>query len=85
MKHEPEFETNPVSFVHRLLIDYRHFDANGIEPRFEFGFGLSYTDFVYSALNVCEIENGFASSKLRNAWENSAPSPRGEGSSQALW
>ncbi|XXH02477.1 hypothetical protein Hte_008853 [Hypoxylon texense] len=35
------------------LIDYRHFDANDIEPLYEFGFGLSYTSFDMSdALEV---------------------------------
>ena len=28
------------NFDEGLFIDYRHFDAEGIEPRFEFGFGL---------------------------------------------
>ncbi|CDO72401.1 Glycoside Hydrolase Family 3 protein [Trametes cinnabarina] len=35
-----------------LFIDYRHFDAAGISPRFEFGFGLSYTTFDYSNLKI---------------------------------
>jgi beta-glucosidase len=35
-----------------IFIDYRHFDRAGTEPRFEFGFGLSYTDFEYADLKV---------------------------------
>ncbi|KAF4186727.1 hypothetical protein CNMCM7927_005114 [Aspergillus lentulus] len=39
-------------FTEGLYIDYRHFDANGIAPRYEFGYGLSYTNFKYSGLWV---------------------------------
>ncbi|KIM94749.1 carbohydrate-binding module family 6 protein [Oidiodendron maius Zn] len=39
-------------FAEGLYIDYRHFDTNNIEPRYEFGFGLSYTNFSYSDLNI---------------------------------
>jgi beta-glucosidase len=35
-----------------LFIDYRRFDKLNISPRFEFGFGLSYTTFNYSALSI---------------------------------
>ena len=69
-----------------LAIDYRHFDASGIEPRFEFGFGLSYTTFSYSDLSVSAIQysdNTFAD--LEASWAASKASPLGEGSAMAIW
>ncbi|PCH05918.1 Glycoside hydrolase, superfamily [Penicillium occitanis (nom. inval.)] len=35
-----------------LFIDYRHFDKSNIEPRYEFGYGLSYTTFGYTNLAI---------------------------------
>ncbi|KAL2132044.1 hypothetical protein VTI74DRAFT_4273 [Chaetomium olivicolor] len=40
------------NFSEGLFVDYRHFDKAGIEPRYEFGFGLSYTNFTYSNIAV---------------------------------
>ncbi|KAK2036218.1 glycosyl hydrolase family 3 N terminal domain-containing protein [Colletotrichum somersetense] len=39
-------------FAEGIFIDYRHFDQAGIEPRYEFGFGLSYTNYTYSGISV---------------------------------
>ena len=42
----------PQTNISGLNIDYRYFDAYNITPIYEFGFGLSYTSFVYSNLTV---------------------------------
>lgn len=39
-------------FDEKLEIDYRYFDAQDIDVRYEFGFGLSYTTFELAGLTV---------------------------------
>jgi beta-glucosidase-like glycosyl hydrolase len=46
------------AFTEGVYIDYRHFDQAGIEPIFEFGYGLSYTTFTYSAIQVSKKHVG---------------------------
>lgn len=57
-----------IDFTEKLLIDYRYMEANKIIPRFEFGFGLSYTTFAYSSLSVAASSDGYAITfTLRNS------------------
>ncbi|KAI1645305.1 glycoside hydrolase family 3 protein [Daldinia loculata] len=49
----PSNTTDPqCDFTEKVYVDYRHFDENNIAPRYEFGYGLSYTTFNYSSLSV---------------------------------
>src|SRR5262249_47547659 len=41
-----------VRYGEGLLVGYRHYDKRGVEPRFCFGHGLSYTRFAYSDLRA---------------------------------
>lgn len=86
--------TNPgpilqINYTEGLLIDYRWFDAKNITPRFEFGFGLSYTQFEYSNLQVSKIndQGGLNSVDANNqgTWDAGKCPPSGEGSSAAIW
>lgn len=73
-------------FFRRLLIDYRYFDAKNIAPRYEFGFGLSYTTFQYSDLSISAVQGGEdQDGQLEANWAAGQPGPQVVGSSTALW
>jgi len=44
-------------FKEGLYIDYRHFDKYDIEPRYAFGYGLSYTTFVLDSLVISKLKS----------------------------
>lgn len=51
-------ETGYADFTEGVNMGYRWYDAEGVEPAYEFGFGLSYTTFAYSGLKVTEAPDG---------------------------
>lgn len=71
------------NFTEGLLIDYRRFDRHNITPRFEFGFGLSYTSFRYSALSVTLLPHNPPEEQLAEFPDRSVPVV--QGGHPALW
>ncbi|KAF8319075.1 glycoside hydrolase [Clavulina sp. PMI_390] len=71
--------TPQINYTEKLLLDYRWFDANNITPRYEFGFGLSYTTFAYSSLSVSGILHAVTeySTSLASRKGNSIGGPSG--------
>jgi beta-glucosidase len=47
-----------VRYGEGLLVGYRHYDKRGVEPRFCFGHGLSYTRFSYAGLRAETLDDG---------------------------
>ncbi|KAK3075000.1 hypothetical protein LTR53_002097 [Teratosphaeriaceae sp. CCFEE 6253] len=68
------------NFTEGLYIDYRHFDLYNITPRFEFGYGLSYSTFEYSNLAVSAISNA-NTAEYPPALKTAVP----QGGHPALW
>jgi beta-glucosidase len=67
------------NFTEGVYIDYRHFMAQNITPRYEFGYGLTYSSFSYSDLNTqCSGMEG-------SSWMPGNNSALVEGGDPGLW
>jgi beta-glucosidase len=71
-KDKTEAYTRELVYREGVFVGYRWYDQKNIEPRFPFGFGLSYTTFSYQHLKLSNDElspggNITASVDIRNA------------------
>ncbi|CAK7205319.1 beta-glucosidase [Sporothrix eucalyptigena] len=55
--YEPNSQLPQLDFTEGVFIDYRHFDKTNQTPVYEFGYGLSYTTFSYSNLQVVKTSS----------------------------
>ncbi|MBQ6103653.1 MAG: glycoside hydrolase family 3 protein [Kiritimatiellae bacterium] len=55
--------TMQIPYREGVFLGYRYFDTFGVEPRFPFGFGLSYTTFEYGKASVRVLRSKVASRK----------------------
>ncbi|KAH9031770.1 glycoside hydrolase family 3 protein [Lactarius pseudohatsudake] len=78
-----QIETGTIAYSEGLFIDYRHFDAANIAPRYEFGFGLSYTEFKYSDLSI--VKNDFANDPYVKSEDNWLAGKPVQGASTDSW
>jgi len=53
--YTPNAAVPQIQFEEGVFIDYRAFDRHNETPTYEFGFGLSYTNFSYSNLRVTKL------------------------------
>ncbi len=54
---EPGENPQRVVYDEGIYVGYRYYDTFGVEPAYEFGFGLSYTSFEYRNLRVETVNN----------------------------
>ncbi len=62
-----EYKAESCKYNEDILVGYRGFEYDNIEPLFPFGHGISYSEFEYSDLSVKPTENGAeAAFKVKN-------------------
>ena len=63
-----------IAFTEGSFIDYRSLDQRNIDPVYEFGYGLSYTNFSYSSLQIIRAM-GYNSSRYTPTSGYTPPAP----------
>lgn len=70
----PQFSPySRVEYREGLFVGYRGYEAQGVEPLFPFGYGLSYSTFEYSDLKVMPSAEGcMVTLSVKNVGKNTA-------------
>ncbi|KAF8465104.1 glycoside hydrolase superfamily [Kalaharituber pfeilii] len=55
LMREPNWEIPQQDFTEGVYVDYKWFDKQNITPRYEFGYGQSYTSFNFSELRITKL------------------------------
>src|SRR6266496_6220379 len=53
----PAKDTKKVVYNEGVFVGYRGYEHDKITPRFPFGYGLSYTSFIYGGLSIRPVNN----------------------------
>ncbi len=53
------FTNRYVTYTEGVFVGYRGYDRSGVKPAYPFGFGLTYSEFEYSGLEVVAAGDGF--------------------------
>ncbi|MGO5159658.1 MULTISPECIES: beta-glucosidase [unclassified Bilifractor] len=61
-----------------IYVGYRYYDKAGVSVNFPFGFGLSYTDFVYSDLKILETDKAEYQYEVSVSIKNTGSNPGAE-------
>lgn len=71
-------------FTEGVYIDYKDFIARNITPRYEFGFGLTYSSFSYSSLES-SVTNSTKPSIFGKTYSGNSTKIQPEGGDPELW
>lgn len=83
---DPNWEIPQQDFTEGIYIDYKWFDKHNITPRYEFGYGMSYTSFNFTQLEITTLWNGELAEEppsatglsVKNAEINNSTLPKGK-------
>ena len=55
---------NDTYYKEGIHVGYKYFESKNIRPYFEFGYGLSYTNFKIEILNI-DVNNSLVNLKIK--------------------